>query len=241
MGLLDSLLAGGAGFLTGGWPGAAVGLAGSLGGGDGSKAEGIAMGMSEEQRQLLKQALEMGEQYYPGLLEKLWQQAEAPGEDPWERALWQRTRGDIERAYRPGYASGLADLSRRHMLTEPSSVLGPYTASMERARGGAVSEAALARMAGLRGERQGALGTFANVLAQARGGAGTLAGAYDQPIETFGGLAERTAAGSKDWITGLAELWRLQQQAKKKPVGGPGTYVGDVPGSSYVPGQTRYG
>lgn len=212
-------------------------------GGGGGEAEDIAMGMSEEQRELLRQALEMGRLYYPGLLSALWEQAQAPGEDPWERALWQRTRGDIERAYRPGYAAGLADLSRRHMLTEPSSVLGPYTASMERARGGAVSQAALARMAGLRGERQAAYGRFADVLAQARGGAGALAGAYDRPMEMFGGLAERAAAGSGDWISGLIELYRLQQQAKKKPAGGPGPYVGDVPGTYGTPSTqgTVYG
>jgi len=198
-----------------------------LKGGGGDEASDIAQGMSEEQRAILRQAMEMGDEFLLPLLRSLQQQAEGPYyEDPWEKALWERTRGEIERGFRPGYASGLEDLSRRHMLTEPSSVLGPYTASMDRARGGAVAEAALARMAGRRTERQRALETFSTALAQARGGSGQLAGAYNQPIQGMTDLSQQ-ASNPMDWLAGLTRLYELQKRGK-----GPGA---GVPGPTYNP------
>lgn len=199
-------------------------------GGGGGEASDIAAGMSEEQRAILRQAMEMGDEFLLPLLRSLQQQAESPYEDPWEKALWERTRGEIERGFRPGYASGLADLSRRHMLTEPSSVLGPYTASMDRARGGAVAEASLARMAGQRSERQRALETFSNALAQARGGNVQVAGAYDQPIRGMTDLSQQ-AASPTDWLAGLTRLYELQKRGK-----GPGAGVA----ATGAPGATTY-
>lgn len=198
----------------------AVGLIKSIFGGGGDDASDIAMGMSEEQRALLAAILQRDEQYLPGLLEGIAEQADEPYEDPWERALWQRTRGDIESGFRPGYASGLSELSRRHMLTEPSSVLGPYTASMDRARGGAVARAAMERMASRRSERQRARELLSRVLAEARGGGVQLAGAYNQPIRGMTELSQQ-ATSPLDWLSGLTRLRELQQRGR-----GPGAGVG---------------
>ena len=231
MGWLEALVGGGAGFLTGGWPGAAAGALSGYSAGqsaDAAKAAGNqAQQLSNEQRALLQQILQWGNQYGTPLLQKSYEWATNPYETPYERVLRERTRQDIEKSYRPAYAKTMQGLSNRGMLNPYNSVLPSYTASLDRARGGAVANMYMQEKANAQNEEGNRLQAFSNLLSQLRGGNVSGAGAYSQPISTYAGLAQQAGASAGSTIGSLIQ-WLIMQSKKNQNTGTPVTspYLG---------------
>ena len=245
MGLLDILAGGGLGFLTGGWPGAAAGAYGAYQGGQQADAANTAankaQALSGEQLAQLRWLFENVKgregQYGDPLLAQLYQWATNPGEGAYERNQVARMIEGVNKAYRPAYATGMAGLSSRGLLSEPNTVAPSQVMGMNRARASAISSMLSDYYGNRKDEVARRLGIFGNALTQRESAASGALGAtqaYTPQIGTYAGLATEAGASQYDWLKALAAWDALRKKAAASTPGMPGPYFkGDVTESKY--------
>lgn len=184
-------------------------LAGSLFGGN--KGAEQAGQLSAEQREILQRISGWQEQYGPAALEQMWARTQDVYRTPAEVSEFQRMRQDIEGAYRPVTGQLLQGLSSRGMLTAPGSQAGRSAFALDRARSGDVGRFFMGLAANRGNEQERRMGAFVNMLQGLTGSGTQIAGAFQQPINTFANLAQQQGANIGGALGGLANLLQMQQ------------------------------
>ena len=188
-----------------------------------NQAGDVAQGLSQEQMAILRQILQNMQQYGGPLLERGWEYASKPGETAMDRNQYARGLENINTQFRPAYANLQQGLSNRGLIGSPNTFGASATSAMDRARAGALGDFTMdwrSNMVGQQGER---LGQFGDLLAQLTGGQTGAAGAYNQPISTYAGLASGGAGGTQDLLSALINMYGL---SKLKGAGSTGPGVG---------------